>query len=392
MFVYDYKSPFWSYYDIQLPNPLKYVYYTVNDIGPVSKPEKQYRYLKEGERFKEGDEWGCADHKTSPVSSNIWNYPVSAADERMDDVRREVRMQDAEHRYLDAGEKIVEEDEFLSHIHDDEWKKSGEYGRYQGTVGDRFTKDYVYRRKWPTFKNTEVTVDGQKVNCFDNITHKELPNPEYRFLKAGEVTQEGDEVEVGSPWNSLQWEKVRNGNLNLCIGKYQETQKSYRRKVEAQKVKETTIDPGEGFRILKEGEVVQKGDEVTLYGNSWSLVGISIGTIVGQTNTGIFRREKTLVELAHDVWPRTNARLEELRNEVKTLKDQLANAMAEVNELKAKIEPMYIYLKVGDLIKDGDEVCYEDWSPTVCQGLKVGQPGTFNSVDNRPFEYRRRVK
>src|ERR1039457_3476610 len=43
---------------------------------------------------------------------------------------------------------------------------------------------------------------------------------------------------------------------------------------------EAPIDPGEGYRLLKVGEKIVKGDEVTIYGNGWSLVGGSIGCIV----------------------------------------------------------------------------------------------------------------
>lgn len=76
----------------------------------------------------------------------------------------------------------------------------------------------------------------------------------YRLLEVGEVIEKGDEFWCSSP---RQWEKA-----SSSIGaKMSQSHGPVRRKINDVKPAATGPDPGEGWRLLEVGELVQKGDE-----------------------------------------------------------------------------------------------------------------------------------
>jgi hypothetical protein len=217
-------------------------------------------------------------------------------------------------------------------------------------------------------------------------------DPNYYYLQAGEFTKEGDEVFIENCCSSGRWEKCKNGNIDAIVSKFQADKGCYRRKVDHNFLSSLNNKITEAY---------------------------------------------------------LNGQVFELKQEVSTLKDQLANAMAEINELKAKasvnekpvvqyrmltvddyiqknlgdellwhgqwslttwthekmderslgkyrrpIKSEYHYLKAGEEIRAGDE-CFNvptgEWLPSCNVGECAGSPRTFDLGKNKPFEYRRKI-
>jgi hypothetical protein len=314
-------DPFWiPYLSIRLPDPQKYMWIDILHYVDPPKPKPVYRFLEEGETIKEGDETKLME--CSKVSSSL-GLKVTRLWAESRFYRRPVCMQDATHRYLDIGEKILQGDEYYN-TYFSSWKEFYSSHSFIYTTGRLFE----IRRPFPATK--------PELN--------KLPDdPNYFYLKAGEFTKDGDEVLL-SNYEKSYWEKVKNGNVDAIVSKSQEDNKCYRRK--------------------KTPTVNLCGDRsVSYFGNLLSV-----------------------------------CRINELNLEVSTLKDQLANAMAEVNELKLVVDVVgktgYVTLSVGDLLEEGDE-CYDPdtkkWNKTCNAGKIIGHRYTVQLNGETPFQYRRKI-
>jgi len=349
-------DPFWTYH---LHCPIPYLPKSVgcNFVESPKKPEVKYRFLTEGKVIRAGDECLFWDGTYRIYDCQVGRV-MDKAFEVHKDYRRPIRMQDATHRYLDVGESIKHEDEVNSRGLNSwhyTFRAGEEVRQVDADVGQ------LYRRKLE-----ETAVEQPKPETKAALAD----DYNYRYLKAGEITKEGDEVDLGVGLK-VYWEKCRNGNVNAVVTKSHETQRLY-------------------------------------------------------------RRPKTLTGPVNSV-------SQDLEAENETLKDQLANSMAEVNELKEKLrdtevavnvykklqqllgvgdrvtttvfamiveidrlkeklekyEPQYVYLKAGDLIQEGDE--YQSdfdyrWCLSYSAGKHVGDGGTCNYDTLKPYNYRRKVK
>jgi hypothetical protein len=110
----------------------------------VVTPPVQYRFLQEGEvASAKTDEVNCMDwEKVSGLDGHV----IETYDK--DNFRRPVRMQDAKHRFLDLGEKIVRGDDWAYKQNDTWWAKSLCQG---DTIRDHVTlnngkEPLIYRR------------------------------------------------------------------------------------------------------------------------------------------------------------------------------------------------------------------------------------------------------
>jgi hypothetical protein len=139
----------------------------VKTSEPVAKPvEKiEYRILAEGEvATTTTDQWknnrGVWEAVTSPGAHGM---VVGKSWVKNGEIRRPIRMQDATHRYLDIGEKLIEGDQF-EYRRDDWMGSSGHYTPYNAKVGDSgFGKGGDrYRRKITSVVKKETTIPDVK--------------------------------------------------------------------------------------------------------------------------------------------------------------------------------------------------------------------------------------
>ena len=299
-----YYNPYLSYKYLPLCMPTAaFMSYGGWDVDPPKKVELVYRFLEEGEPIQDTDQWNevktatdwlVAKHvkwafEGGKVAYNI--LPVGNGGGTYQ-FRRPIRMQDATHRYLDVGETIIDGDEFLSG-----WAENW-YPTYatDRVVGSEKANQYTFGKD--TLNNAEVLYRRQAKHVLKvekKITADDVLN--YTYLKAGEFTKEGDEVFIESCFSNGRWEKCKNGNIDAIVSKYQEDKKCYRRKI----------------------------DHNFLSGDLVGSAGLSSSTT--KRVTEFF--QVAMLKLG----------IEELNQEVATLKDQLANVMAEVNELKASKDP-----------------------------------------------------
>jgi hypothetical protein len=354
---YDLINPVFVYgnYKIRIPEPPKYMWFNSWDVDPP-KPKPVYRFLEEEEIVCKGDEVQCtnsagrvfdwspighgyAGRKAEPTNLFCGNTYV---------YRRPIRMQDNTHRYLDVGEKIVEGDERLFRFG---WDLSeGHLPQWKAKVGD------------VGFCNLGNNCPEQFRRQFLSPAKPELDklpdDPNYFYLKAGEFTKAGDEVLL-STYEKPYWETVKNGNIGAIVSKFQANLKCYRRK------KDVVIQSN-----------CHHGD----------LTGMPIDNNRFAYFSGILKHVCDI----HNVSVNT------YEAEIKTLKDQLANAMAEINELKAKSpeEPRYRNLEVGETLLLGDE-CYDPdtkkWNKTCNAGKTIGHRYTVQLNGETPFQYRRKI-
>ena len=254
----------------------------------------------------------------------------------------------------------------------------------------------------------------------------------HRFLDIEESIKPEDEVGLNS------WHCTYRGGENVRQVD-DDAGQLYRRKLE-----ETTVEQPKpetkapladdyNYRCLLAGELTKEGDEVYLGANWAKCLNGNINAVVTKFHETerLYRRPKTPEP--------DNTSMQDLWNEIETLKDQLANSMAEVNELKEKLrdtevavnvytwlqgylgvidmvrstvvkmclengelrkslrkyEPQYIYLRAGDLLEEGDEYqspITEGWHPTFSNGRRVGDSGTWCPETGKPYYYRRKVK
>lgn len=116
-----------------------------------------------------------------------------------------------------------------------------------------------------------------------NPDNAPTPGEGYRFLNEGEVLVKTDEIY--KPLTSTWIETLNEGREVGSTG----SRFTYRRKVETvAKPKTKRIRPQKGYRMLKRGEKIEKGDifhqKNDVFNQGWTEVGSSIGLTVGDKN------------------------------------------------------------------------------------------------------------
>jgi hypothetical protein len=237
------------------------------------------------------------------------------------------------------------------------------------------------------------------------VTNETKPEKkQYRTLEEYEIVQKGDQV---SGTGDDGWADCNKTIGNTASGHYGFT---YRRPVRIQ---------SNGWRYLDIGEKIKEDDQYAPYMNTPYVV--SVGDYIAGKKAKYFdlyiRKYPEGGSVTLD--PSSNTEVEKLQETIATLKDQLANSMAEVNELKNEIsmlnntdgfaradhthptpwsdintspelkdevaakktekepEPEYYYLKRGEVVKEGDECAAynsEKWLPTIYASKRVGEP------------------
>jgi hypothetical protein len=292
----------YQYLPLKMPD-YRYLVYGCLDVDPPKKIEPVYRILEEGEKLQAGDEIGFLGEKRpcwskmSAVGENeVARRSVLGPPYGSEyQYRRPVRMQDVTHRYLDVGEMIVDGDDYYNELCK-EWFPTFAAPR---TVGSLKGNLYTFGEE----KVLNIGVRYRRPFTAKPELNKLPDDPNYFYLKAGEYTKAGDEVLIQS-FDASRWEKVKNGNIDAIVSKTQADMKCYRRKVDHKELSDFKSDYS-----------------VDYFSKMFSI-----------------------------------CRINELTLEVNTLKDQLANAMAEINELKASREPRYRILQVDDFVEAGDEI------------------------------------
>jgi hypothetical protein len=186
--------------------------------------QQQYRILQDHEIIQVGDEYKSRDYSWLTCMYSIGSTPKEKIDnEIIFSFRRPLPIMPG-YRYLEASDVIQEGDEC--------WCSSCEAWETTVAAGDT-PKMYnrAYRRKLEVPK---PTVD---------------PGKGYRLLADDEVIKEGDEyLSYQNDWR-----------YSFSVGSTPKSQELwYRRKLEVPK---PTVDPGKGYRLLADDEVIKEGDE-----------------------------------------------------------------------------------------------------------------------------------
>jgi hypothetical protein len=121
--------------------------------------------------------------------------------------------------------------------------------------GDEWSNPFCGYPDWEQddsdYKQNRTVANAKICHCNSKLQYRRpLPiMPGYRYLVAGDVVMEGDE------YNSIvNWYPSISINCPITI----QDVGTYRRKLEAPK---PMVDPGEGYRLLKDDEVIKEGDE-----------------------------------------------------------------------------------------------------------------------------------
>lgn len=201
-------------------------------------PGEGYRFLEVGEIMKAGDQYldpalgwktvGSDDCDLGePFHSDYYPHRRKLQPSEPDQPRDHVVLERG-YRPLNVGETIQKGDEFRCDREDEVWVKTACHGE------EVLACDYGdYRRK----------------------TEGPVAEEGYRFLEDGERTQPGDQFyKDGSWWTAPD-----------IAGAFREgLHHPYRRKLAPK------VDPGEGYRLLEEGEKIQSGDEYLHLVTGWS--------------------------------------------------------------------------------------------------------------------------
>jgi hypothetical protein len=146
-------------------------------------------------------------------------------------------------------------------------------------------------------KTVQQNVDAVP-QTFDIVSfRRKLPIlPGYRYLEENEVIQEGDE------YNSLNnWRPIIVSGSPLSRGDVG----YFRRKLEVKEAPEPMVDPGEGYRLLADDEVIQKGDECWCSScEAWETTGCS-GNMPKIYNRA-YRRKLEQIQSPTDTKPSTD--------------------------------------------------------------------------------------
>jgi hypothetical protein len=267
----------------------------IENIAP-----KQYRFLKAGEIFQEGDEWGGGHDATQfrPVLQRYLGEKVNVSDEMAKDCRRPITATASpaspaqKYRPLKEDEKLEAGDEIFGFMNSRAKAWAAINSRWVGdVVGSSGYKGWEYRRKVPAdykYEHPKVRpVDGMycmpvvisdKTSRFYGVTGRAVaynyptdkkaylveydmpqekegftkgwfwenevslykkPEPEYRFLKYGEVLLPTDEQVLGFQasddkpiWGGISPVFFANKNLEFAVGEFDAKFKKFRRKVE----------------------------------------------------------------------------------------------------------------------------------------------------------------
>lgn len=285
-----------------------------------------YRLLNPDETIIEGDEYYSDDRSCWTASSSFGGL----ASESCFTYRRKVEPKEPKvgpaaglgYRSLSVGEVIQADDEaFFASANT--WVKTRNPGLRVQAIG------LAYRRKEPP---VTYTIDGirpaagpgyrrlsvgERLQADDEVffpatgvwgktsnpgfpvvnislayRRKVSPAPGYRFLRAGEITLEGDEFEH-SPG---EWLPV-SMSIGTAVSEFDETNRLLRRK-EPTPIGQVTPDPdapafnpGPGYRLLKAGELIEEGDEYRdssedRWETSWA-----VGDALHSENEGVYRRK-----------------------------------------------------------------------------------------------------
>ena len=182
----------------------------------------------------------------------------------------------------------------------------------------------------------------------------------YRYLDDGEVIKDGDDFRLrGAPELFASWMKTN--EKGSIVGDDRRIDLIYRRPIdqeaksqEAPTKEEPKTNVTQKYCYLKEGDVLQEGDEIYYHddedrGGYWHKSNIP-GHVVSR----------------HDAI--------------------LCYCRRPIKEAKPEADMGYIYLEDGETIQEGDEVFLNyGWYLTVFEGAKVGGPRT-------KFQYRRKIK
>lgn len=206
-------------------------------FGPIRRKisDDSWRILEDREMVTHGDEVLCDDLVWRPASDTLGCLANRLTYRRKVVQRAAVKPGDG-YRLLSSEEVIQEGDEFLSEIGN--WIRTTCFGQVVGH--DAFYLRCPYRRR---IESKRPTVD---------------PGAGYRLLDIGEVREPGDEFFGVLTKEWYEWSDVTGRPITPGSS-------AWRRKIKQPDT--PTVDPGPGYRLLKEGEAIDEGDEY--WANGW---------------------------------------------------------------------------------------------------------------------------
>lgn len=247
-------------------------------------PGEGYRFLSLGEIFRVGDEVLAVNQVWHPIL-----LPYDGAHMKPDSrpTRRKIGRESAVpgpgYKVLSHGERIHPRDEYY-----DEGSGAWIITSRAGETID----DGTYRRKIPVSSHDHATDSGQRACpvCSGKavVGHvgikPTVPQPKvcpgfgYRLLEIGEVIRKSDEAFAEGRWQSYEDEgQIFDGKLFFF---------PRRRKIE--------VDPGFGYRLLADGEMILKSDQYHSTGG-W----ITTSFAGGQAYADSYRRK---IEVPTATW------------------------------------------------------------------------------------------
>lgn len=239
----------------------------------------------------------------------------------------------------------------------------------------------------------------------------------YRLLEVGEVIEKGDE-----------WYSEREGwhRVAMCnVGDLKRTDKPCRRKIVEPATPASCVpDPGEGWRLLNDGETIEAGDEFHSIVGDWCKVDGSVGMTKAKAaerwrslNDRPFRRRVPAVKSAPVV---------SVGDRVKVLSGPWAGCTGVVTEVRQwnqnnadvfpKLDNVYIggqrltvsthitdvepvqpsviwrELEIGEVIRPVDEICTTHSLKWESAGLSAGSTVGSNMSDCKFYLFRRTAR
>lgn len=173
---------------------------------------------------------------------------------------------------LRAGDIIREGDQWFDN-------QSGQWHPARTTANQSISEAMVGKYRRPVGLAVEDH-DGTDLEI-ETIDAEVIGPPTHRILTPSDTFQEGDEFEFETK-EGKQWKTITPVAIGLPIGR---TVLRFRRKLPA-------TDPGEGYRLLNQGEIIQSGDDVYL-DSIWTRA-TCIGTKCNMP--GAYRRPLPLLE------------------------------------------------------------------------------------------------
>ncbi len=331
----------------------------------------EWRMLGAEERLEKGDEMESPAGEWLAVDIKSVGHKVFIESGRC---RRRVTSPGDGWRLLEVGETVQEGDYRKYNPYNAAWTLCDMSVGTKVTYEQRAEGDLFRRRVTPVEKATEDVDPGEGWRL---SMPKVNPGKGWRLLAAGETVQDGD-YRNSNPYNPAGW-----ALCDISIGtKVTEEQIAhgvrYRRSVTeptpVAKPAEVTpvekaaedVDPGDGWRLLKDGEVVQEGDQLCTFAaqskyTAWVPARSTVGlTFDKATWLGRYRRRVT--EPVHELDPGKGWRL-------------LSGA--------------------DDILQDGDEVVIDgSRHPTKCLGQVVSKMpyDNYRRRAPKPAEVKQKVE